>query len=64
MTQRELAIALKLDTVTVSKWERGVNEPRARALRELSELTGLPVEWFFEDGDGAAAVAVADGGAA
>lgn len=49
LTQRELANELDVDQVNVSRWERGVAEPKLRTLRRLSELSGRPVSWFFED---------------
>lgn len=49
MTQREVAIALGIDQMTVSKWERGVSEPRPRQLRSLARLAELPISWFFEN---------------
>lgn len=55
-TQRELAAKLDTDPVNVSRWERGVAEPSLRFVREIAELAGLPVSWFFaEDEAGVAA---------
>ncbi len=52
LTQRELAIALGTDAVSISRWERGIVEPRPRFIREMSKLSGLPISWFFnENGD-------------
>ena len=49
LTQRELGIHLGTDAVTISRWERGVVEPRPRFLRELSRISGKPIAWFFEE---------------
>lgn len=58
LTQHELANKLvngegkPPDPVNVSKWERGVVEPRLRYVRQIAELAELPLPWFFtEDGD-------------
>lgn len=48
VTQRELAEALGIDQVNVSRWERGIAEPRLKHVRAISELSGLPITWFFE----------------
>jgi transcriptional regulator with XRE-family HTH domain len=53
LTQRELADKLDVEPVSVSRWERGVAEPRIRTIRELAALAETPVEWFFtENGAG------------
>lgn len=49
LTQKELGEEMGVDAMTVSRWERGVVEPRPRHLRKLSDLTGLPVAWFFDE---------------
>lgn len=49
MTQRELAVRLNTDPVNVSRWERGVAEPSLRFIREIAEIAGLPVSWFFAE---------------
>lgn len=49
MTQAELARELKVEAVTVSRWERGTVEPRPTVIRELAGLAGLPVSWFFAE---------------
>lgn len=48
-TQKELGERMGVDAMTVSRWERGIVEPRPRHLRKLSEMTGLPVSWFFDE---------------
>jgi transcriptional regulator with XRE-family HTH domain len=47
MTQLELANALGIEPVNVSRWERGVAEPKLTNLRELAKLAEVPVSWFF-----------------
>lgn len=37
-TQLELAYKLGITPLTVSKWERGVSEPRVTQLRNMAEL--------------------------
>lgn len=49
LTQKELGAALGVGQVTVSRWERGVVEPRTRHLRKLAELAGIPVSDFFTE---------------
>lgn len=49
LTQRELAESLGIDQVNVSRWERGIAEPRIRHLREIALLAQLPLSWFFEE---------------
>jgi transcriptional regulator with XRE-family HTH domain len=49
LTQSELAAQLGVESVTVSRWERGVVEPRPAVIRDLARLTGLPVSWFFSE---------------
>lgn len=54
LTQEELGAKLGVGGVTVSRWERGIVEPRPRHLRALAALADLPVSWFFS-GDEVAA---------
>lgn len=49
MTQLELANELGIEPVNVSRWERGVADPKLRYIRRIAELAELPVSWFFED---------------
>lgn len=49
LTQRELADILNVEPVTISRWERGVVEPKPRHLRALAKLADRPVSWFFEE---------------
>lgn len=43
MTQEELAEAVGVHSVTVSKWERGTQEVSGRYLPKLAEALGIPV---------------------
>lgn len=51
LTQAQLATSLDewTDTMTVSRWERGIHRPHKRRLVQLAEILGVEVEWFFED---------------
>lgn len=49
LTQSELAELLKVESVTISRWERGVAEPKPRNLRALAQLASVPFSYFFED---------------
>ena len=49
LTQSELADKLGIEAVNVSRWERGVVEPRIRHVRGIAELAGLPVAAFFTE---------------
>lgn len=49
LTQAELAGRLDIDPVNVSRWERGVTEPRIRHVRAVAEMANVPVAWFFEE---------------
>lgn len=51
-TQRELAQALEIESVNVSRWERGIAEPRLVHVRRIAELSGLPISWFFGETNG------------
>lgn len=48
MTQREFGAAINgLDSLAVSRWERGVSLPSRENLAALSDLTGREVGWFY-----------------
>lgn len=49
LTQLELAEALGINQVNVSRWERGIVEPRIRHLREIALMAELPLTWFFAE---------------
>ena len=38
LTQKELATRLKLDAITISRWERGTQRPSNLARRQLARL--------------------------
>lgn len=42
---RELDVAWK----TVWTWEKGHNEPNATTVARLAEITGHPIDFFFEN---------------
>lgn len=39
LTQKELAARVRVDVITVSRWERGEQHPSALAERQLNRLT-------------------------
>jgi transcriptional regulator with XRE-family HTH domain len=43
MTQRQLAEKLGVESITVSRWERGVTTPSLPRLRRIAELTETTV---------------------
>lgn len=43
-TQREVAAILGVKNSAVSKWERGINKPRADKLPQLAKLYGCTVD--------------------
>jgi transcriptional regulator with XRE-family HTH domain len=43
LTQKELAFALEVEAITVSRWERGVTTPSLPRLRRIAELTETTV---------------------
>ncbi len=43
LTQQELAEALGVESITVSRWERGVTTPSLWRLQRVAELTGTRV---------------------
>jgi transcriptional regulator with XRE-family HTH domain len=50
MTQRELASLVNdVDTLAVSRWERGVSRPTDANLHALAEALGVDVAWFFAE---------------
>lgn len=55
LTQRELAAALNVDSMYVSRWERAVVTPAYTNLVRVAEALDRPVEWFFVNRSEAAA---------
>lgn len=47
LTQRQLALSLGVDAMTISRWERDEYQPSIRSLSEIATLTGKPLPWFF-----------------
>ncbi len=39
LTQKELAAKVKVDAITVSRWERGEQHPTLKVLRRLNRLS-------------------------
>lgn len=55
MTQQEIAVALDVDQSTVSLWECGKTNPRAKLLPKLAQILGCTVdELLLEDSPAAA----------
>jgi len=47
MTIEEFAKAVGVDKGTIFNWEHGKGEPTANALRKMSELSGIPMDYIF-----------------
>jgi transcriptional regulator with XRE-family HTH domain len=58
LTQKQLAEELEVDSITVSRWERGVTTPSLPRLRRIAELTETTVSDLVRSPDGASAHAV------
>lgn len=54
LTQRELAEAVGVDQMVVSKWERGRHRPSQENMIRLSSLLSQPVAWFYTEHKAAA----------
>ena len=52
--QKHLAAQVKVEPITVSRWERGATTPDFDALALIAEATGKPLSYFL--GDESAAV--------
>jgi transcriptional regulator with XRE-family HTH domain len=46
-TPQEVAAALGVNTISVYNWQAGKNQPRTKHLAGLSEILGVPVNYFF-----------------
>ncbi len=44
MTQQDIAVALDIDQSTVSLWECGKTNPRAKLLPKLAQILGCTVD--------------------
>ena len=47
MTQKEWAERLGVSNNTVVNWEKGNTEPSLSKLREMSKLSGVPMDFIF-----------------
>jgi transcriptional regulator with XRE-family HTH domain len=50
LTQKQLAEALGVEPITVSRWERGATTPDLEVLRLVAGATGKPLSFFVDDG--------------
>jgi transcriptional regulator with XRE-family HTH domain len=57
LTQKQLAQALGVDSITVSRWERGVNSPSLPRLARIAELTATSIGDLVRNADAATAEA-------
>jgi transcriptional regulator with XRE-family HTH domain len=55
MSQTQLAEALEVSSEQVQKYEKGVNQIRARRLQQIARVLRVPLAFFFDGGDGAVA---------
>ena len=58
LTQKQLAEQLGVESITVSRWERGVTTPSLPRLRRIAELTETTVSDLVRAPDAATAHAV------
>ncbi len=50
LTQVQLAAALNMDPIAVSRWERGSNMPDAVAtVPRIAEALGVEIAWLYTD---------------
>lgn len=49
MTQEQLALALDVDPVTVSRFERGVTLPSLPTLHRMADVFGITLARLFDD---------------
>ena len=61
LTQKQLAEALGVEPITVSRWERGVTSPSLPRLRRIAEITETTVSDLVRSPDAASAHAVSLG---
>lgn len=47
MNQADFAKAIGVDKSTIFKWENGQGVPNATALRKMSELSGIPMDYIY-----------------
>ena len=58
LTQKQLAVELGVESITVSRWERGVTTPSLPRLRRIAEITETAVSDLVRAPDAATAHAV------
>ena len=54
MTQAKLAELLHVSRQTIHRWEKGTLSHKAKNIRAICKLFGVPGSYFFADGDEAA----------
>lgn len=47
LNQREFAEKIGVSLATVTNWEKGKTEPDVSQLREISRLSGIPMDYIF-----------------
>lgn len=47
MTQKEWADSLNVTVDTVMNWENGKTEPKLSQLKQISKLSGIPMDFIF-----------------
>lgn len=47
MNQRQFAEKLGVSIATVTNWEKGKTEPDVSQLRQISLLSGIPMDYIF-----------------
>ena len=47
MSQEQLCKVLRVSKTTLCYWEKGHKEPPYNAVRRISELSGIPMEYIF-----------------
>jgi transcriptional regulator with XRE-family HTH domain len=52
--QKHLAAEVRVEPITVSRWERGATTPDFNALTLIAEATGRPLSYFLGEGEPAA----------
>jgi transcriptional regulator with XRE-family HTH domain len=55
LTQKQLAQALGVDSITVSRWERGVTSPSLPRLGRIAEVTATSIGDLVRNADAATA---------
>ena len=53
--QKNLAAEVRVEPITVSRWERGATTPDFDALGLIAEATGKPLSYFLADDEAARA---------